>query len=131
TALIYEMITKYEYCFLARPRRFGKSLLVSTLADVFNGNKKLFNGLAISALPYAWKKHPVVMISFADIPNSTPEILEQGIKVALQRIAKNNSIILTEELASAQMLQELVMALSKEAPVVLLIDEYDYPILQH
>ena len=131
TTLIHRMITNYDYCFLSRPRRFGKSLLVSTLADIFSGNKELFDGLAISTLPYEWKKHPVVMISFSDIPNTTPEILEEGIKVALQRIAKNNHIVLPEKLASGQMLQELVITLSKEARVVLLIDEYDYPILQH
>jgi Predicted AAA-ATPase/PD-(D/E)XK nuclease superfamily len=131
TALIHELITNYEYCFLSRPRRFGKSLLVSTLADIFSGNKELFNGLAISTLPYAWKKQPVIMISFADIPNTTPEVLENGIKLALQRIANEHQIPLREEFSSGQMLQELVVTLSKEARVVLLIDEYDYPILQH
>lgn len=131
TALIYEMITNYEYCFLSRPRRFGKSLLVSTLASIFSGEKEFFNGLAISSLPYSWKKHPVIMISFADIPNTTPEALEQGIKHYLQTIAQENDITINSTISSGEMLRALVIQLSKTARVALLIDEYDYPILQH
>ena len=58
TALIYEIITTGSRYFLSRPRRFGKSLLVSTLAEIFAGNRELFVGLAIESLPYDWKKHP-------------------------------------------------------------------------
>ncbi|HEX4069395.1 MAG TPA: AAA family ATPase [Candidatus Babeliales bacterium] len=131
TALIYNLITTYQYYFFSRPRRFGKSLLVSTLADIFSGDKELFTGLAISSLPYDWKKHPVIMISFADISYRTPDELEQGIKISLQRIAREYHIVLSQEFTSGQMLQELVITLAQTAQVVLLIDEYDYPILQH
>ena len=51
--------------FLSRPRRFGKSLLISTLNEMFEGNKELFNGLWIYKADYAWKKHPVVRIDFS------------------------------------------------------------------
>src|SRR5262245_50388602 len=74
---IHTLITGGKFYFLARPRRFGKSLLVSTIAEIFRGNKELFSGLAINSLPYDWKKYPVVMISFADIAHRTPELLEQ------------------------------------------------------
>src|SRR5258708_46243 len=78
TSLIYEMISTGKYYFLSRPRRFGKSLLVSTLADIFSGNRDLFKGLAIDSLPYDWKQYPVIMISFASIPYTGPEALEEG-----------------------------------------------------
>lgn len=131
TLLIYTMITTGKYYFLSRPRRFGKSLLISTFADVFSGNKDLFKGLAIYSLPYDWKKYPVISISFADIRYTTAETLEKGIILHLQRIAKQYQVVLTNELSSGEMLQELVMELSINDHVVLLIDEHDYPIIQH
>lgn len=72
TALIYQLITQGSCYFLSRPRRFGKSLLVSVLAEIFSCNKELFTGLAIESLPYNGEKHPVVMISFSSIVYATP-----------------------------------------------------------
>jgi hypothetical protein len=131
TAIIYDMISSGKYYFLSRPRRFGKSLLVSTLADIFSGNKELFDGLAIQSLPYDWKKFPVIMMSFSDIPCKTPEALEQGIKNYLQEIARQNQITLNPNLDTGEMLRALIIPLSEKGRVALLIDEYDYPILQH
>jgi hypothetical protein len=131
TALIYQLITQGSYYFFSRPRRFGKSLLVSTLEAIFLGKKELFSGLAIDTLSYEWKKHPVIKISFAGILHTSPEILENGIKLHLNAIAKNYNVTLNQTLTSSQMLQALVIELSQQAPVVLLIDEYDYSILQH
>jgi hypothetical protein len=70
THLIYNLISQGSCYFFSRPRRFGKSLLVSTLDAIFSGKKELFKGLAIESLPYEWKEHPVISISFADIPCS-------------------------------------------------------------
>jgi len=131
TKYIFDMIDSGKYYFLSRPRRFGKSLLISTIANIFNGNKELFKNLAINSLPYDWKTYPVIMISFSDIRYTTAETLEQGIMLCLQRIAKPYQIILANELSSGEMLQELVIQLSISGRVVLLIDEYDYPIIQH
>ena len=131
TALIYELITSYQYYFLSRPRRFGKSLLVSTLADIFSGNRDLFKGLAIDSLPYDWKQYPIIMISLADIPATDPQALEKGIKNYLQEIAARYELILNMDLGSGEMLRNLVMELAKKAQVVILIDEYDYSILRH
>ena len=131
TALIYQLITEGSYYFLSRPRRFGKSLLISTLEDLFSGNRELFEGLAINSLPYTWEKHPVIMISFSDIAGNTPQELESGIKVYLQRIAQHYNLILDNDISMGQMLRDLVIALSTQNAVVLLIDEYDYSILKH
>src|SRR4030095_12879134 len=131
TALIHHLITEGECYFLSRPRRFGKSLLVSTLAEIFSGNKELFAGLAIASLPYDWKKYPVISISFSDFDCTTPENLNESIKRCLHNIANEYHIMLNEQLNSGAMLQSLTKELAKQNPVVLLIDEYDYAILKH
>lgn len=131
THLIHEMITTGKYYFLHRPRRFGKSLLVSTLATIFSGKKELFKDLAIDSLPYDWKSYPIVMLSFAGINAKTPELLESGIKISLQHVAKQYHVTLPDNLLPGQMLQALVFQLSSINRVVILIDEYDYSILKH
>ena len=67
TELIYKLTQSYSYVFLSRPRRFGKSLLVSTLASYFRGEKELFKGLAMERLEKQWKKHPVIHLSLASV----------------------------------------------------------------
>jgi hypothetical protein len=131
TDIIYQMISRGSHYFLSRPRRFGKSLLVSTLAEIFSGNRELFLGLAIDSLPYDWEKHPVVMISFASIANETPQDLENGIKLHLQKIATSYNIKINHNLNPGESLQELVIKLAEQNLVALLIDEYDYAILRH
>jgi hypothetical protein len=66
TALLYEPVQKGGYYFLSRPRRFGKSLLISTLHELFEGNKALFKGLWIED-KIDWQKHPVIRIDFSAI----------------------------------------------------------------
>ena len=64
TALVHQLVTEGKIYFLSRPRRFGKSLLVSTLEAYFLGRKDLFKGLAIDELETEWVEHPVFHISF-------------------------------------------------------------------
>ena len=64
TALVYDLVTNGKIYFLSRPRRFGKSLLVSTLKCYFEGKKELFKGLAIDKLEKEWKQYPVFHLSF-------------------------------------------------------------------
>ena len=64
TELIYRLVTEGKIYFLSRPRRFGKSLLVSTLKNYFSGKKDLFKGLAIEALEKDWLEYPVFHIDF-------------------------------------------------------------------
>lgn len=65
TALVYKMTHEYKYVFLSRPRRFGKSLLCSTLKSYFEGRKDLFEGLKMMELEKEWRQHPVLLISLA------------------------------------------------------------------
>jgi len=129
TAYIYRLIMEGKYYFFSRPRRFGKSLLISTLAALFTGKKDLFSGLAISSLSYEWKKHPVIHISFSGISHMTIERLEKGIKLSLQDIAQQYNLDVDKQLTPGEMLTSLVKQLSQQERVVLLIDEYDYSIL--
>ncbi len=131
TQHIYDLITEGKYYFFSRPRRFGKSLLVSTLAAIFSGKRQLFSGLAIDSLSYEWKKHQVIIISFSDIPFAEPKELEEKIKNYLISIAQGYNITLAAHLSSGELLRSLVMELSKIEKVALLIDEYDYAILKY
>ena len=65
TALIYRLVTEGKYYFLSRPRRFGKSLLLSTIQAYFEGRKELFDDLAIARLEKDWESYPVLMLSLA------------------------------------------------------------------
>ena len=62
TALMYKMVSEGKYYFLSRPRRFGKSLFLSTLQAYFKGEKELFEGLAVSKKEREWKKYPILHI---------------------------------------------------------------------
>ena len=84
TALIHNLVTTGKIYFLSRPRRFGKSLLVSTLKNYFLGKKELFKGLAIEKLETEWREYPVFHIDFNGsnftVPGTLEDILEGTIK---------------------------------------------------
>lgn len=130
---IYRMATQGRFYFLSRPRRFGKSLLVSTLKCLFQGRKELFEGLWITEhSEWEWKKHPVVLIDFSDIANRTPERLEGGLETTLVSIAEEHQVHLKNQLVTSKF-KELILTLSRKTgmPVAVLIDEYDKPIIDH
>ena len=62
---IYDLLVRGSAYFLARPRRFGKSLLISTLTEIFEGKRELFRGLWLYKSDYTWEKHPIVKIDFS------------------------------------------------------------------
>jgi Predicted AAA-ATPase/PD-(D/E)XK nuclease superfamily len=128
TRLVHQLATTGKYYFFSRPRRFGKSLLISTLKELYLGNKPLFEGLWIE--PYwDWsKKNPVFHISFDDM--SYKQIgLEAAILQRLNEHAKHYKIRLMTADYKAQF-KELLEKLSKKyGKVVVLIDEYDKPII--
>ena len=74
TALVYDLVSKGKIYFLSRPRRFGKSLLISTLENYFLGRKELFRGLAIDALEKEWAEYPVFHIDFIGNKFTSPAI---------------------------------------------------------
>jgi hypothetical protein len=117
-----------KYYFLSRPRRFGKSLLVSTLKEIFSGNKELFKGLWIYD-KIQWQTYPVIHIDFTMISYKTPEVLEESLEKAVRDIARRYGIQLSEDADYKTAFGELTEKLSEKNKVVLLIDEYDKPII--
>jgi len=130
TEVIYQLITNGKYYFLSRPRRFGKSLLTSTLDAFFLGKKDLFEGLWISQQnDIQWKERPVIRLDFglADFKDIG---LEKAIQIRLQAIATHYQITLEME-HYAHQFKELIVKLSQDQKVVILIDEYDKPIIEY
>ena len=116
--------------FMSRPRRFGKSLTVSTLEAVFSGKKELFKGLAIYDKPYDWKKYPVIHLDMGDRKCDTPQVLESSLQDAIRKCAEEHQVSAVGSDAQTQF-RNLIDAVSKNAPAVILVDEYDKPILNN
>ncbi len=120
--------------FIARPRRFGKSLAISTLQCLFEGRRDLFKGLAIEP-DWDWSKtYPVLKLDMAGCQAATTDMLWQKIHVQLLRNAEHLGVPLREGMPVSGQFEMLVSDLAERAPdgkVVLLIDEYDKPLLGH
>jgi len=127
TEYIYKLINEGKYYFLSRPRRFGKSLMVSTLENIFSGNKELFRGLYIYD-KWHFKKYPVIKIDFNEIKKDSKEIFEQNLLNRLTEIAEKYNYKLKYD-NYKECFFELIKYLGREAKVVILIDEYDKPII--
>jgi hypothetical protein len=128
TELIYNLVTTGYAYFLSRPRRFGKSLLCSTMKELFLGNKDLFEGLWIED-KWDWTQtNPVIHLSFTSIAYREMG-LGQAISYELKNIASKYDLTYSSENYSTQF-KELIEQLSKKhGRVVLIIDEYDKPII--
>jgi hypothetical protein len=131
TRYIHDFLNTSKYAFLSRPRRFGKSLTVSTLAALFQGQKELFKGLYIYD-KWEFKKYPILWFDFSGISNDTQEILKQSLLQKLQKFASQYDLTLPPGEPKDQP-GALIDALAQkqQQPVVILIDEYDKPILDH
>lgn len=131
TEYIWNLIRPYKgIYFMSRPRRFGKSLTVSTLKAVFQGKKELFKGLAIYDKEYDWKEYPVIHLDMANCDARTPLALRKYLARILTRAASLHRVSVDiREDEPAVSFESLVWAVAKDSPVVILVDEYDKPIL--
>ncbi|MEM7181567.1 MAG: AAA family ATPase [Spirochaetota bacterium] len=131
TRNIYDLIKypKGAY-FLSRPRRFGKSLLISTLDEIFRGNKELFQGLWMHNTEFAWKQYPVLRFDFSQQKATTPEALIEFLQNQIDQVAESYSIHLSKS-HYYERFRELIFKLGEKENVVILIDEYDKPIIDH
>jgi len=130
TKAIQCLITSGKIYFLSRPRRFGKSLLVSTIEEIFKGNKSLFEGLHIYD-QYDWtQQHPVITIDWSLVYHATAEAMESETCIFLDTIAASHGISLMQKFASGKF-AELIRCLYEKTgrKVVVLVDEYDMPLL--
>ncbi len=126
---IYRLLARSRYYFLSRPRRFGKSLLINTIKEIFKGNKELFKDLWIYD-KWNWEeKYPVIKMSFANIDFDTLG-LENAISRQLKIIAKQHNIVLNSTSIATQF-DELIYEMANGKSVVILIDEYDKPIIDY
>ncbi len=130
TEEIFSLISSPEtYYFISRPRRFGKSLLISTLKEIFLGNKELFKDLWIYD-KIEWKKHPVIHIDFSGISYETPQDLKRSLSHRILKLGEEYKIKLDENLSYKDNFKELLEKLSEKEKVVILIDEYDKPLVE-
>ena len=132
TEYLYKLITcGKRLFFFSRPRRFGKSLTLSTLKAIFQGKKELFKDLYIESQPYDWKSYPVIHIDMGSVSADTPDKLEYYLLNRILDIASYNHIEINSKYASIAF-EELVRSLhDQDGKVVILIDEYDKPILNN
>jgi hypothetical protein len=128
TRLVHQLATTGKYYFLSRPRRFGKSLLISTLKELYLGNKALFEGLWIEN-NWDWSKNnPVLHFSFDEMDYKKLG-LETVITNELAKWAKHYKVRLTDTGAKSQFKELIEKVSKKHGKVALLIDEYDKPII--
>ncbi len=130
TKYIYEVTHPGQYVFLSRPRRFGKSLLTSTFDAYFSGRKDLFKGLAIEKLEKEWKQYPVLHFDLSDIKKGTVEDFEDSVNSSLASMEETYGVVKTADNLATRF-KELVERIYKRTgkQVVVLIDEYDAPLL--
>ena len=131
TEMIFQLVKTGRYYFLSRPRRFGKSLLVSTLKAYFEGKRELFRGLAMERLEHDWVAYPVLHLDLNidkyDTPESVDRMLNDSLTEWEQRYGSRPSEV-TPALRFAGIVRRACETTGK--PVVVLVDEYDKPMLQ-
>jgi len=131
TPWIHRLLTGGRCYFLSRPRRFGKSLTINTLKELFRGNRRLFEDLYIYD-KWDFREHPVLIFDFNEISHENAEELRKALQERLEKYASLYGVESPEETLRGKF-EALLSRLYRKfkAPVVVLIDEYDKPILDH
>ena len=131
TDMVYSLANEGQIYFLSRPRRFGKSLLLSTLKAYFEGRKELFVGLKIDALEKDWHQHAVFHIDFNGIDSTIPNSLHSKLEGYLTRWEEEYGISSVPDFNPASRFEQIIKAAYEKSGrgVVVLIDEYDKPLL--
>ena len=131
TRNILDLIEMGDCYFLSRPRRFGKSLLLSTLHELFLGNRELFEGLYIANSDYKWPKHTVVRLSLSSMDTENATVFKQSLEWNISAIAEEYGISIADAPTIKTKFTALIKRLSLKNKVVILIDEYDYPLINN
>lgn len=131
TEYIYKMIQLSNYIFLSRPRRFGKSLLLSTIQAYFEGRKELFKGLFIETVEKEWTAYPVLRFDMSTAKHADEQTLLQEISAKLSHYEAVYGKGMADEVNPNQRLAGLILRAYEKTgkQVVVLIDEYDAPLL--
>ena len=131
THLIYDLTHSGSIYFLSRPRRFGKSLLVSTLENYYLGHKELFKGLAMEKLEKEWNVHPVFHVDFNGANFTKEGVLETMLEDYVNKWEKQYGLHTNRELETGLRFRDVLKSAHEQTGhrAVVLIDEYDKPIL--
>ena len=132
TDLLWRLVAKNEgrQFFISRPRRFGKSLMLSTLKCIFEGKRELFKGLKIEKKRYDWAKYPVVMLNMADVVAPTVDKLRENLLSLVKGLVrsfqlKDVDVVSEPGMTFGNFLKALAAA---KGEYVVLVDEYDVPL---
>jgi hypothetical protein len=132
TAAIYKMASSGKFYFLSRPRRFGKSLLVSTMEAYFKGRKELFKGLAIENLEKEWEEYPVLHFDFSGKSYSQQDSLSDVLNIQLKQMEGDFEVDVISDACDSRLKGIIGAAYKKTGhKVVILVDEYDKPIIDN
>lgn len=132
TAGIYDLIEPaFAQYFLSRPRRFGKSLLVSTLKVIFQGRRELFEGLALADKNYDWQTYPVIHLDLGTAAARSAAELEEILAERVDSCAHEYGLEISGNYVAGRFQQLIEKLASRDGKVVILIDEYDKPLLGH
>jgi len=131
TDLIYKLASEGNYYFLSRPRRFGKSLLISTMKAYFQGNKELFEGLALADLETKWESYPILHLDLNSREYKDESSLEAELNRHLEGWEKQYGDEFKQRATEERFLHVIDKAYEQTGKrVVILVDEYDKPMLQ-
>ena len=135
TDLLWRLVANTEgrQFFISRPRRFGKSLMLSTLKAIFEGKRNLFKGLKIEKLDYDWKKYPVVHLDMSKVKGETPDMLKASLGSLVNSLAAAFRLKVDRQVPVETRFGLVLDALyskktNKKNPYVVLVDEYDVPL---
>ena len=132
TDLIYKIAKTGQYYFLSRPRRFGKSLLVSTMEAYFKGKKELFDGLAVASLEKDWTEYPVLHLDLSGVAYNQEDVIAKVLSNALCKWEKEYGSENKSDIPGIRFGNVIEAACQKTGcQVVILIDEYDKPVIDN
>lgn len=131
TPQMWKMIDEGKYYFLSRPRRFGKSLMISTLESFFSGDRELFKGLYVDTVEWDWQRYPIMHLDLNVEKYTEPEALEHILDVQLSQWEQSYGKENYEKSLGARFMGVMRRAFEQTGrQVVVLVDEYDKPMLQ-
>ena len=130
TDLLWRLVANTEgrQFFISRPRRFGKSLMLSTLKSIFEGRRDLFRGLKIARMKYDWTSYPVVLLDMSKVKGETPDELKASLNAMVESIATAFKLKVAKGVPVGTRFGLALDALfAKKGEYVVLVDEYDVP----
>ena len=132
TKYIHELVSSGKYYFLSRPRRFGKSLLITTMEAYFKGKKELFKGLAMEQLEKDWKVYPVFHLDLSTGKYTTPEALTSNFDWYFSQWEKEYGLTADDKMPLSDRFKNIILHACQQTgqKAVILVDEYDKPLLE-